>query len=109
MGQNVTYHDEGQCFHQNFNDRSVHSAHGMQGERFTKDSENQPVDGRVDPSVHGHHGKLSVVVSPTDHPFNNLMLQATKELTAEFPFTLDMNGGRPIGVGKSKICARNVW
>lgn len=78
-----------------------------QTERFTKDSENQPVDGLIDPSVHGHHGKLSVEVSSTDHPFNELLLQATKELSDEFPFVLDMNGGTPIGIGESTICAKN--
>jgi len=63
------------------------------------------VEGRFDPAVHGFHGKLSVTVSPLNvtNPFNDQLLQATKELSDEFPFLLDLNGGRPLGIGKSPV------
>ncbi|KAF7760086.1 CAZyme family AA3 [Agaricus bisporus var. burnettii] len=75
----------------------------MKGERFTQDIENQPVEGRFDPTVHGLHGKLSVTVSPLNvtNPFNDLLLQVTEDpgMNDEFPFLLDLNGGRPLGIG----------
>lgn len=40
------------------------------------------------------------MASYSDHPFNDMLLETTKELEDEFPFTLDMNGGKPIGIGK---------
>ena len=33
------------------------------------------------------------------HPFNDMLIETTKELSHEFPFKLDMNDGSPIGVG----------
>jgi hypothetical protein len=29
-----------------------------------------------------------------------MMLETTKELSDEFPFLLDLNSGKPIGIGK---------
>jgi hypothetical protein len=33
-------------------------------------------------------------------PFGPRVIAATKELPDEFPFNLDMNSGKPLGVGK---------
>ncbi|EKM75486.1 hypothetical protein AGABI1DRAFT_123150 [Agaricus bisporus var. burnettii JB137-S8] len=67
-------------------------------EKFSKDSSHKPVKGHIDPSVHGDDGKLSVVASYTNASFNDLLLETAKELSGEFPFKLDMNDGRPLGL-----------
>lgn len=62
------------------------------------------MEGRFDPTVHGLHGKLSVTVSPLNvtNPFNDLLLQVTEDpgMNDEFPFLLDLNGGKPLGIGE---------
>ncbi|EKM83178.1 hypothetical protein AGABI1DRAFT_118529 [Agaricus bisporus var. burnettii JB137-S8] len=68
-------------------------------EKFEQGSENRPQQGHFDPAFHGFNGNLHVVASYSDHPFNDMLLETTKELEDEFPFTLDMNGGKPIGIG----------
>ncbi|KXN87042.1 Pyridoxine 4-oxidase [Leucoagaricus sp. SymC.cos] len=52
----------------------------FKAEHLVVDSEGQPLQGRLDPSLHGHNGNV------------------TKELPHEFPFVLDFNGGTQIGV-----------
>jgi hypothetical protein len=58
------------------------------------------VESHVNPSVHGHNGKLSVVVPYINVSFNDLLLQTTKELNAELLFKLDMNDGQPVGLSE---------
>ncbi|KXN84005.1 Glucose dehydrogenase [FAD, quinone] [Leucoagaricus sp. SymC.cos] len=70
----------------------------FKAERLVKDSENQTQVGHLDPKEHGHNGSVFVTAPFTVHPINDMMLQATKELPEEFPFVLDFNAGRPIGV-----------
>ncbi|EKM83317.1 hypothetical protein AGABI1DRAFT_69614 [Agaricus bisporus var. burnettii JB137-S8] len=68
-------------------------------ERFVlKDSENQDETGHVDPSLHGHTGNLTVTAPYVAHPFDDLLIKTTTELTDEFPYKQDMNDGRPIGI-----------
>jgi choline dehydrogenase len=69
-------------------------------EKFSQDFSDQSMDGHIDPSVHGTDGKLSVVASYTNVSLNDLLLETTKELSAEFPFKLDLNDGQPIGIGE---------
>jgi choline dehydrogenase len=54
----------------------------------------------LNPSIHGVTGNLSLTTSWNTHPLNGLLMEATTELTDEFPFLLDMNSGRPIGLGE---------
>ncbi|KXN82932.1 Choline dehydrogenase, mitochondrial [Leucoagaricus sp. SymC.cos] len=55
--------------------------------------------GHLDPTVHGKSGKVSVAAPFSNIAFNNMLLQASAELKEEFPFLLDMNAGRAIGIG----------
>jgi hypothetical protein len=75
-----------------------------QTEKWTLDSENQDEQGHVNLSVHGRHGKVAVTAPYSLHPFNDMILQASTELSSEFPFKLDMNDGKPIGIGGFKYC-----
>jgi hypothetical protein len=55
----------------------------------------------IDPSLHGSNGKLSTSASYTNASLNDLLLETTKELSDEFPFKLDVNDGKPIGLSES--------
>lgn len=70
---------------------------------MTNDSENQPETGHIDPSIHDKNGKVSTSAAYSIHPFNDMLIETTKELSGEFPFKLDMNDGRPIGIGMSVL------
>ncbi|KXN83928.1 Glucose dehydrogenase [FAD, quinone] [Leucoagaricus sp. SymC.cos] len=67
----------------------------FKAERLTQ----QVPKGHIDPSVHGRKGKVSVSATFTKIPFNDMLIKASDELKAEFPFLLDMNAGRVIGTG----------
>jgi choline dehydrogenase len=64
-------------------------------------SAKQSTEGHTNPAIHGHQGKLSVSAPYLNHLFNDMLIQSTRESEDEFPFKLDMNDGRPIGVGES--------
>ncbi|KAJ6594851.1 pyranose dehydrogenase [Mycena capillaripes] len=56
--------------------------------------------GRINPRVHGTDGPISVSLSGFSWPeFSDHIIQTTKELPDDFPFNLDMNSGKPLGVG----------
>jgi len=69
-----------------------------QAEKLVRDSENQTEQGHIDPSLYGSDGKLFLTSEFRDHPINDMFLQVTEEIPEEFPFLLDMNDGRPIGI-----------
>ncbi|KAF9445057.1 GMC oxidoreductase [Macrolepiota fuliginosa MF-IS2] len=52
-----------------------------------------------DPAVHGVNGTLETSAPYYLHPFNDVLFEAIKEQSDEFPYLVDMNGGRPIGMG----------
>ncbi|KAJ3567241.1 hypothetical protein NP233_g6493 [Leucocoprinus birnbaumii] len=58
-----------------------------------------PEKGHYDPSFHNVGGKLGVTAPYYEHPFNDLIFEATQELSSEFPLLHDLNSGRPIGLG----------
>ncbi|TFK37738.1 aryl-alcohol-oxidase from pleurotus Eryingii [Crucibulum laeve] len=63
-----------------------------------------PVDGRNDtqeynPTVHGTTGPVLVSTSGNVSIIDSRVLQTTQQLSAEFPFNLDVNSGNPLGVG----------
>ncbi|KAI0339469.1 aryl-alcohol oxidase-like protein [Trametopsis cervina] len=67
-----------------------------------------PIDGRninneVDWSVHGRHGPLHASVPGYHVSTDDRVLQATRELSSEFPFNRDINSGDTIGIGVIQI------
>ncbi|KAJ7489579.1 alcohol oxidase [Mycena latifolia] len=54
---------------------------------------------QFDPSVHSTRGINPVSLSGAGWPLGPRVIQATKELPEEFPFNLDMNSGKPLGIG----------
>ncbi|KAI0687622.1 alcohol oxidase [Cytidiella melzeri] len=64
----------------------------------------EPIDGRdisdeVDLSVHGRSGPVHSSVAGTMVSTDGRVLNASKELSAEFPFNLDQNSGFTLGIG----------
>lgn len=72
----------------------------MQNERLVNPPGGRDVTGGYDPTIHSKTGQVFVSLpsyGPTD--FDERCLNSTRD-RPEFPFLLDMNNGRPIGVGK---------
>ncbi|TFK19281.1 pyranose dehydrogenase [Coprinopsis marcescibilis] len=67
-------------------------------ERWVPPVGGRNVDGQYDPNVHGYDGKVGVSLpwsGPTEHDVRSIK---TTEYHPEFPFTLDVNAGAPLGV-----------
>jgi hypothetical protein len=62
-----------------------------------------PEQNHFNPSVHNFHGEVGTSGGYGVHPFNDLLFEATKDPKGEFPFLLDENDGRPIGISERSI------
>ncbi|KAF7368940.1 GMC oxidoreductase [Mycena venus] len=72
----------------------------FKNERWSPPADFHNTKGQFDPSVHSTKGITSVSLPGFDWPiFYHKVLQTTKELPEEFPFNLDMNSGKPLGLG----------
>ncbi|KAG9226719.1 hypothetical protein CCMSSC00406_0008419 [Pleurotus cornucopiae] len=67
-------------------------------ELWSPPSSKRPTDGEFDPSVHGRHGVVEVSLPSDLQPIDDRVLQTTRE-NSEFPFNLDLNSGRHLGIG----------
>ncbi|KAG6816189.1 hypothetical protein H0H87_008018 [Tephrocybe sp. NHM501043] len=67
-------------------------------EKWTEPADHHNTTGQFDPSVHGFHGINAVSLPAVTYDVDRRVIQATSEL-AEFPFNLDMNSGKQIGIG----------
>ncbi|KXN91296.1 Oxygen-dependent choline dehydrogenase [Leucoagaricus sp. SymC.cos] len=71
----------------------------LKSEKYAQNIDHQSEVGHLNPAIHGYSGKIGVSAGYTEHPANNLIIETTKVMKNEFPFKLDSNDGRPIGVG----------
>ncbi|KAJ7243026.1 hypothetical protein C8J57DRAFT_1525921 [Mycena rebaudengoi] len=72
----------------------------LKNEKWTAPADLHDTRGQFNPSVHSTHGMTSISLNGFAWPeFEQHVIQATKELPDEFPFNLDMNSGRPLGLG----------
>ncbi|TFK37731.1 aryl-alcohol oxidase-like protein [Crucibulum laeve] len=74
--------------------------------KYFKKSETwqHPVDGhstagQYNPAVHGTNGPIGVGVTPQLFPIDSRVIKTTQQLSSEFPFNLDQNSGKLLGVG----------
>ncbi|KAF8989830.1 pyranose dehydrogenase [Cyathus striatus] len=67
-------------------------------EHFVLPGDGHSIDGQFNPKYHSFTGINFVTVTGYARPFDNVYLQASKELENEFPFDLDMNDGTPLGL-----------
>ncbi|KAJ6551738.1 aryl-alcohol oxidase-like protein [Mycena capillaripes] len=72
----------------------------FKNERWTEPADHHDTRGQFDPSVHSTKGINSVSLAGFAWPiFSQHIIEATQELPDEWPFNLDMNSGRPLGLG----------
>ncbi|KAF8876657.1 hypothetical protein BD779DRAFT_1449174 [Infundibulicybe gibba] len=71
----------------------------LKHERWSRPADNHNTDGKYDPSIHSPRGMTAVTLGGYSQAIDDRLFQTTKDLKDEFPFNLDMNSGRPLGVG----------
>ncbi|KAF8965582.1 pyranose dehydrogenase [Flammula alnicola] len=71
----------------------------LKNERWSPPADGHSTGGDFDPSVHGFDGLMFVSLPGFPQPIDDMVLNVTKELPSEFPYLLDMNAGRPLGLG----------
>ncbi|KAJ7699844.1 alcohol oxidase [Mycena metata] len=72
----------------------------LKNERWSAPADNHNTQGQFNPAIHGTKGPISVSLLGYPWPeFAQHVIQTTKELPDDFPFNLDMNSGKPLGIG----------
>lgn len=74
----------------------------FQNERLTAPADLHDTKGQFDPSVHSTSGIVSVSLAGFPQPIDDRVIKTTDELIKEFPFNLDYNSGKPLGLGMSR-------
>ncbi|KAJ6506953.1 aryl-alcohol oxidase-like protein [Mycena sanguinolenta] len=64
----------------------------LKNEQWTAAADHHDTQGQYNPAVHGTDG-------PIRSEFENHVIQTTNELPDDFPFNLDMNSRKPLGIG----------
>jgi len=72
----------------------------FKNEKWTRPADNHNTTGQFNPTIHSFAGINSVSLSGFPQSIDARVIQTTKELPDEFPFNLDMNSGKPMGLGK---------
>jgi len=71
---------------------------------FKNENFTLPADpSKFDPSVHGFNGINTVSLAAYPQSIDYRVIQTTVELPEEFPFNIDMNSGKPLGVGWQQV------
>lgn len=70
-------------------------------EKLVPPADNHNTAGQFDPSVHSSSGAVSVSLPGFPTALDSRVIATTRELSAEFPFNLDMNDGSILGIGWS--------
>ena len=70
-----------------------------QSERWSPPADGHNTAGEFDPAVHGFDGMVHTSLPGNPAPGDSMFLAVPDQLPAEFPFLLDMNAGRPLGLG----------
>ncbi|KAJ7239420.1 aryl-alcohol oxidase [Mycena haematopus] len=68
-------------------------------EKWTPPADHHNTTGQFNPLVHSLTGINSVSLPGFSHPFDPRIIATTQEKPGAFPFNLDMNSGRPLGLG----------
>ncbi|KAJ7654789.1 hypothetical protein B0H17DRAFT_956808, partial [Mycena rosella] len=71
----------------------------LKNEKWTPSTDLHNTSAQFDPSVHSAHGITPVSLDGSGWPLGPRVIQVTKQLPDGFPFNLDMNSGKPLGVG----------
>ncbi|KAJ7692133.1 aryl alcohol oxidase [Mycena rosella] len=68
-------------------------------EKWAPPADHHNTAGQFNPLVHSLTGINSVSLPGFSHPFDSRIIATTQENPRQFPFNLDMNSGRPLGLG----------
>ncbi|KAF7377825.1 GMC oxidoreductase [Mycena sanguinolenta] len=72
----------------------------LKNERWTPPVDHHDTRGEYNPALHSTTGINSVSLSALNWPiFSQHVIETTQELPDEWPFLLDMNSGKPLGLG----------
>ncbi|KAJ7653253.1 pyranose dehydrogenase [Mycena polygramma] len=72
----------------------------FKNEKWTEPVDHHETRGQFNPAVHSTKGINSVSLAGFQWPIlSQHVIEATKELPDEWPFNLDMNSGKPLGLG----------
>ncbi|KAJ3561543.1 hypothetical protein NP233_g10130 [Leucocoprinus birnbaumii] len=69
----------------------------MKAEKWGQSPNASSNTGHYNPAFHGKGGELLTQAPYSIHPFNDMLMQSSKELPDEFPFDEDWSDGTPIG------------
>ncbi|KIJ52454.1 GMC oxidoreductase [Sphaerobolus stellatus SS14] len=71
----------------------------LKNELWTEPTDQHNTAGQFNPAVHGFHGINSVSLPGYSFPTDSKVITTTQQFSNDFPFNLDMNSGKPLGVG----------
>ncbi|EIM84128.1 aryl-alcohol-oxidase from pleurotus Eryingii [Stereum hirsutum FP-91666 SS1] len=71
-------------------------------ENLTEPSSHANVSGEYNPAVHGYKGPLQTSLTGFPLSTDSRVLNASAQLSEEFPFNLDVNSGSPLGLSWSQ-------
>ncbi|KAJ7286791.1 pyranose dehydrogenase [Mycena rebaudengoi] len=72
----------------------------LKNEKWSPPADHHNTHGQFDPAFHSTEGLTSVSLNGFSwSTFEQKIIQTTKELPDDFPFNLDMNSGKPLGLG----------
>ncbi|KAJ7497656.1 hypothetical protein FB451DRAFT_1212279 [Mycena latifolia] len=75
-------------------------------EKFSAPADHHNTSGQFNPAFHGFKGLLGVSLPGYFHPFDQRVLDAVDEMSAEFPYNVDMNSGNQLGIGWTQATIR---
>ncbi|ETW77972.1 aryl-alcohol oxidase-like protein [Heterobasidion irregulare TC 32-1] len=75
-------------------------------ERLVPSADGHDTSGQIEPSMHGTSGPLGVSVQNWPVPSDQRVIRASKE-SPEFPYVVDFNAGKPLGLGWSQSTISN--
>lgn len=55
--------------------------------------------GEVNPAVHGFGGPVQISLGGVSAEIDSKFIASSEEFSNEFPYNLDMNSGKPLGLG----------
>uniref|UniRef100_A0A8H7XUR8 pyranose dehydrogenase (acceptor) n=1 Tax=Psilocybe cubensis TaxID=181762 RepID=A0A8H7XUR8_PSICU len=68
-------------------------------EKWTPPSDEHNTTGEFNPVVHGFNGLMFTSLPGSPQTIDNMILEVPDQLPDQFPFLLDMNAGKPLGLG----------
>lgn len=72
----------------------------VQSEHLVSSTDQHNTTTEVNPAVHGFGGPIQMSLGGVSAEVDSKFLATSEQFSDEFPFNLDMNSGKPLGLGK---------